>query len=729
MVTFLENESGPSRQYINADSSPAESSGTRGEKRRSDASRAKNLHACDRCRTKKTRCEPPVNASTENCQPCTVAGATCTFEIPLTVSRTKRVRRARATEDSDFTAPQASDSIVSPSGRGSALQSPSGGVSHRASPARIPMDSGTVRIPIDRVTSTPAIKKLSIRREGPTSLSYILHSAPTVPLSSLAPFASSHGYTIRSQSQGEGFIECSTDARMIAIQDPDEPILTALRSSSWGEVVSRLVERFLVDIAPLLPIVTREQVPSAGPTLLHAMAAVASSRRNCPREIFDTLRFILRRDLAEQDTLSDPTRENVQILLVSCLVDDLAVQAGTAAPLSVLRARLNSAIRMAQDLGMDDPALDSPSAKEDNIIWTCAGILDRWNATRMGARPILPWTARSPSLTSNDGPEFLVYLASLTQILARVLHLVYGPTGIQHTKDADLVDLSDVLDQWKRDLPPNLCFSDVWFGLPAGLLHLLHTTIMILLYRPFMRWSFICPDHLTLDLDLARWSILYPAARLAVDWASNQEDLMDLMPVVPYALGVCSFLLYHSFARRRDWDGVVGLEKLKGAVERWQGPVSHRHLSVHLSQLDVIPFLYSLSQSANSSSTSFDFAARGLNPTPGILNRLPETSIAGVTYLRDSSLPSGGILVATQKAAREIRDLPPGTVVIGGYPPDLQQPPAIQPTIPNANVTGLSNTGVSLDGGQLLMSTPDWEAAVAAFGDFAAFDGVSQPSM
>ena len=57
-----------------------------------------------------------------------------------------------------------------------------------------------------------------------------------------------------------------------------------------------------------------------------------------------------------------------------------------------------------------------------------------------------------------------------------------------------------------------------------------------------------------------------------------------------------------------------------------------------------------------------------MDPTPGILNRLPETSIAGVTFIRDPSLPNGGVLVATQKAAREVKDLPPGTLIIGGPP-------------------------------------------------------------
>jgi hypothetical protein len=53
-----------------------------------------------------------------------------------------------------------------------------------------------------------------------------------------------------------------------------------------------------------------------------------------------------------------------------------------------------------------------------------------------------------------------------------------------------------------------------------------------------------------------------------------------------------------------------------------------------------------------------------------VFNQRSETFIAGVTFIRDASLPSGGVLVATQQAAREIADLPPGTVILGGAPVD-----------------------------------------------------------
>lgn len=87
--------------------------------------------------------------------------------------------------------------------------------------------------------------------------------------------------------------------------------------------------------------------------------------------------------------------------------------------------------------------------------------------------------------------------------------------------------------------------------------------------------------------------------------------------------------------------------------------------------------------------TAFD-GPRGLNPTPGVLNRLAETSISGVTFLRDASLPHGGVLVATQQAAREIKDLPPGTVIIGGNPDQDAM---------GVGLNGVNVNGVHVNGG------------------------------
>lgn len=48
----------------------------------------------------------------------------------------------------------------------------------------------------------------------------------------------------------------------------------------------------------------------------------------------------------ETDVISNPSRANVQTLLMLCLVDELAIQPGTAVPVNVARIRLAAAIRM-----------------------------------------------------------------------------------------------------------------------------------------------------------------------------------------------------------------------------------------------------------------------------------------------------------------------------------------------------------------------------------------------
>lgn len=118
-------------------------------------------------------------------------------------------------------------------------------------------------------------------------------------------------------------------------------------------------------------------------------------------------------------------------------------------------------------------------------------------------------------------------------------------------------------------------------------------------------------------------------------------------------------------------------------------------------QLHAIPLLYRLA-TTNAATTSYQLTDRGLDPTPGVLNRLPETSIAGVTFIRDPSLPNGGVLVATQKAAREVKDLPPGTLIIGG-------PPAAENGDLDVQAGLDALPGAMFEGGSVGI-TPDWQA-------------------
>lgn len=59
--------------------------------------------------------------------------------------------------------------------------------------------------------------------------------------------------------------------------------------------------------------------------------------------------------------------------------------------------------------------------------------------------------------------------------------------------------------------------------------------------------------------------------------------------------------------------------------------------------------------------------ARGLNPIPGVLNSLAESTVSGVMMLRQGE-GEGFVMVATPEAARELQDIPPGTIVLGSLP-------------------------------------------------------------
>ncbi|GFZ44515.1 hypothetical protein JCM24511_02238 [Saitozyma sp. JCM 24511] len=546
----------------------------------------------------------------------------------------------------------------------------------------------------------------------------------------------------------DGFILVTVDAEP-EVHDPATPVLQALRSESWNEVVARLVETFLASTSPRIPIVVREEVSEASPLLLHAMAAVAATRRNCPKEIFAALRSIVRKEMLEQDTTSDPTRQNVQILLVSCLIDDLAVQSGTAAPLSVSRSRLTAAFRMAQDLGMDRDSGTSLS-ESDRRIWLSAIVIDQWsvnlhlatfkapltethaeptprrNAIRMGMRPI--FDATQLSHVKAGGEDYFEQLVGLSVLGARVMRVVYGPDGLKKAGNHELLSLRDDLLKWKSGLSGPLQFTGVWSTLPAGILHTLHTALYLLLHRPFMRFSFIVPQNLELNVDLEVWVVLATASRLAIEWAANQDDIADLLFFGPYALGLCAWVQYHTWARRREWDGVLTLEKGKAAVTRWTTGMGQGHLPILQAQLEIIPLFHTLTSSTHSTFST----DRGLNPTPGILNRLPETSIAGITFLRDPSHPRGGVLVATRQAAREIKDLPEDTVIIGGPLEEGDQ---------TANASGTTNaqemsmslpasmSGLVTGDPRFGISTPDWEAAVAALTTYNGFDSLVQGSV
>lgn len=264
--------------------------------------------------------------------------------------------------------------------------------------------------------------------------------------------------------------------------------------------------------------------------------------------------------LTVADTISIPSLENVQILLTLCLVDELSLRPGIASPVQVARCWLSAAIRHARDLGLDR-ACDGREAR----VWSCARVLDIWQGARTGAPPIMSVRSLPTPPKADDTLAHLIYLSLL---LGRLMALVYGPEGMAKTTHADLTGLRDALTTWKSNLPPTLR-SGTRCTHQAGLLHLLYTSTIFLLYRPVMRWSFIVPSHIELNTDVPVWLSLLSLSREAIDFAAGVEDAADLLFFGPYALGLAGLVQYHTWARRGEWEGAEMVGKAKAAAQRW----------------------------------------------------------------------------------------------------------------------------------------------------------------
>lgn len=230
--------------------------------------------------------------------------------------------------------------------------------------------------------------------------------------------------------------------------------------------------------------------------------------------------------------------------------------------------------------------------------------------------------------------SFFSQHAGLSLLLHQVLSAVYSHEGVTRTSDAELEAIRDDLKRWRDRLPAHLRLTSLTSPVQAGMLHLLHVTVVFLLYRPFMRWSFDVDARITFDLDLRVWSELHGASSSGLEWVSNLPDVSELQCWGGYAVGMASFLQYHHWARRRDGGGVIMLEKVKDSARAWteDGKLSElRRVSTGMlgrrdvtdvQELDVVEVLYEatgkLSGTRPDELLSFE---RGLHPTAGSLNR------------------------------------------------------------------------------------------------------------
>ena len=113
-------------------------------------------------------------------------------------------------------------------------------------------------------------------------------------------------------------------------------------------MIEQLVNAYFSDVAPMLPVVTREEFIANNPPppiLLYSICLVAATRRDVPQKVFESIRYTVNSLIKAEDVLSTASIVNMQSLLILAMVGDCHSQYVPHA-LSALWVRLGCAIRM-----------------------------------------------------------------------------------------------------------------------------------------------------------------------------------------------------------------------------------------------------------------------------------------------------------------------------------------------------------------------------------------------
>ena len=172
------------------------------------------------------------------------------------------------------------------------------------------------------------------------------------------------------------------------------------------DVVEELVNSYFNDVAPMLPVVTRDEFIENNPPppiLLYSICLVAATRRNVPQTVFESIRYTVNGLIKAEDVLSTASIVNMQSLLILSMVSDCHSQYVPHA-LSALWVRLGCAIRMvgcspwlcfsrpdgfaharasapclqAQDLGLHRAEAVKQNIELRRRLWGICVIQDRW---------------------------------------------------------------------------------------------------------------------------------------------------------------------------------------------------------------------------------------------------------------------------------------------------------------------------------------------------------------
>ncbi|KZT09633.1 uncharacterized protein LAESUDRAFT_646138 [Laetiporus sulphureus 93-53] len=582
--------------------------------------RTKTQRACDSCRSRKIRCDVLPDADPPVCQHCKQYGFECTFFLPITETRFKKKKMEE--EAAALAATEKEKEL-------------------------------------ERRTSSPRTehsKGGEMKVYGPTSPAHMLHSQAMISSRVYESYDMRYHHSWDVSAGGDGVIrihEPQQGELQLALPKPIDMRIER-------DVLERLVNAYFSEVAPLLPVVTREEFVASNPPppmLLYSICLVAAARREVPQGVYDSIRHAVNTLIKAEDVLSTASIVNVQALLILSMCGDCHSQFVPNA-LSALWIRLGCAIRMAQDLGLHRAESIRRDIEMRRRLWGICVISDRWISLTYG-HPFMidvqDCDARLPS-SGDPNDRYMDELVRLSVILGRVLKTIYTPAGLNVTTDEQLHTLLNDIDAWRRNLPDDLQFRGTDTHRNAGLLFMLFTCVNMIFWRVFMRISYACPAHLKFALTVEKWTELVQLTGQAIDWLDAHERLYDVWLLVSYCATSCALVQYHTWARRRDPEAQARLRKLRDCIRRWEASLSPDHMSARRKTAEIIALLFEATQSPP------DVAdAPALNPTGGVKVKPP---LGGLVFQKDPSRPGGGVFVALSKPKEgQVDGVPPGTII------------------------------------------------------------------
>ncbi|KZT71287.1 hypothetical protein DAEQUDRAFT_123587 [Daedalea quercina L-15889] len=515
----------------------------------------------------------------------------------------------------------------------------------------------------ERSTHSPQAdnaKSGDVKVYGPTSATYMLHSQAMLQSRAYESFDMRYHHSWDVSTGGDGVIrvhEPQQGELQLALPKPVD-----LRIER--DVVEKLVNAYFAEVAPMLPIITREEFIASSPpspVLLYAICLVAAASRDVPQNVYDSLRYAVNSLIKAEDVMSTASTVNIQALLILAMCGDCHSQFVPNA-LSALWTRLGCAIRMAQDLGFHRAESVKQNIELRRRLWGICVISDRWISLTYGHPYMInvqDCDARLPS-SGDPNDRYLDELVRLSVVLGRVMKTIYTPAGLTVATDEQLHALLAEIDAWKAKLPEDLRFHGPDTPRNAGLLFMFYVCVNILFWRVFMRISYACPAHLKFALTVEKWTELVQLSGQMIDWLDAHERLYDVWLLVAYCATSCALVQYHTWARRRDPEAQVKLKKLRDCIRNWEASLSPDHMSARRKTAEIIALLYEATQGQQ------DPAAQpALNPTGGVRGKPSLTE--RLIFKKDPSRPGGGVFVAHSKPKEGEVDehLPEGTIISG----------------------------------------------------------------